>query len=72
MRAFKVVLIFRIRVNRSVNVGQQLRPNHFGSFLIALTESRKEDCKCYGRFNETDLKRIEETASCAIPIHSSF
>jgi hypothetical protein len=49
-----------------------LRPNHFGPFLIALTESWKEDCKCYGSFSESDLKRIEETASCAISIHSSF
>jgi transcriptional regulator NrdR family protein len=37
-----------------------------------LTESWKEDCKCYGSFSESDLKRIEETASCAISIHSSF
>jgi hypothetical protein len=59
-------------VDRSGNVGQQLRPNHFGPFLIALTESWKEDCKCYGSFSESDLKRIEETASCAISIHSSF
>jgi hypothetical protein len=59
-------------VDRSGNVGQQLRPNHFGPFLIALTESWKEDCKWYGSFSESDLKRIEETASCAISIHSSF
>jgi hypothetical protein len=37
-----------------------------------LTESWKEDCKCYGSFSESDLKRIEETTSCAISIHSSF
>jgi len=37
-----------------------------------LTESWKKDCKCYGSFSESDLKRIEETASCAISIHSSF
>jgi hypothetical protein len=49
-----------------------LRPNHFGPFLIALTESWKEDCKCYGSFSESDLKRIEVTACCAISIHSSF
>ena len=54
------------------NVAQQLRPNHLGPFLIALTESWKKDCKCYGSFSESDLKRIEETASCAISIHSSF
>jgi hypothetical protein len=30
------------------------------------------DCKCYGSFSESDLKRIEETASCAISIYSSF
>jgi predicted ABC-type ATPase len=41
-------------------------------FLIALTESWKEDCNCYGSFSESDLKTIEETASCAISIHSSF
>jgi hypothetical protein len=40
------------------NVGQQLRPNHFGPFLIALTESWKEDCKCCGSFSESNLKRI--------------
>jgi hypothetical protein len=59
-------------VNRSGNVGQQLRPNHFGPFLIVLTELWKEDCKCYGSFSQSDLKRIEETASCAISIDSSF
>ena len=59
-------------VDRSGNVGQQLRPNHFGPFLIALTESWKKDCKCYGSFSQSDLKRIEETASCAISIDSSF
>src|SRR5262252_9695700 len=59
-------------VDRSGNVGEQLRPNHVGPFLIALTESWKEDCKCYGSSSESDLKRIEETASCAISIHSSF
>ena len=32
----------------------------------------EEDCKCYGSSSESDLKRIEETASCAISIHSSF
>jgi hypothetical protein len=32
----------------------------------------KEDCKWYGSFSESDLKTIEETASCAISIHSSF
>jgi len=37
-----------------------------------MTESWKEDCKCYGIFSESDLKRIEETASCAISIHSVF
>jgi hypothetical protein len=58
-------------VDRSGNVGQQLRPNHFGPFLIALTESWKEDCKGYESFRESDLKRIEETASYAISIHSS-
>jgi hypothetical protein len=26
----------------------------------------------YGSFSESDLKTIEETASCAISIHSSF
>jgi antitoxin ParD1/3/4 len=59
-------------IDRSGHVGQQLRPNHFGPFLIALTASWKEDCKCYGSFSESDLKTIEETASCAISIHSSF
>ena len=44
---------------------------HFGPFLIALTESWKQDCKCYGSFSKSDLKTIEETASCAISIHSS-
>jgi len=39
---------------------------------IDRVESWKEDCKCYGSFSESDLKRIEETASCAISIHSSF
>ena len=58
-------------VDRSGSVGQQLHPNHFGRFLIALTESRKEDCKCYESFSECDLKRIEETASCTVSIHSS-
>ena len=28
--------------------------------------------KCYGSFRERNLERIEETASCAISIHSSF
>ena len=46
--------------------------NHFRPFLIALTESCKEDCKGYGSFSESDWKRIDETASCAISIHSSF
>jgi len=36
-----------------------------------LTESWKEDCNCYESFSENDLKRIEDTASCAISIHSS-
>jgi hypothetical protein len=39
---------------------------------IALTESWKEDCKGYRSFSESDWKRIDETASCAISIHSSF
>src|SRR5215470_7358478 len=34
--------------------------------------SWKEDCKCYGSFSESDLKTIEETASCVISLHSSF
>src|SRR5215469_9586133 len=51
---------------------QQLRPSHSGPFLIALTESWKEDCKCYRSFSESDLKRIENTASCAISIDPSF
>src|SRR4029077_10898477 len=55
-----------------VRVTADPRPNHFGPFLIALTESWKEDCKCYGSFSESDLKRIEQNASCAISIHSSF
>jgi len=59
-------------VDRSGNVGQQLRSSHSGPFLIALTESWKEDCKCYRSFSESDLKRIEKTASCAISIHPSF
>ena len=37
-----------------------------------MTESWKEDCKCYRRLSESDWKRIDETASCAISIHSSF
>src|SRR5215469_10340497 len=37
-----------------------------------MTDSWKEDCKCYGSFSESDLKRIEEAASCAISIHSVF
>src|SRR6516164_1564312 len=59
-------------VDRSGNVGQQLRSSHSGPFLIALTESWKEECKCYRSFSESDLKRVEKTASCAISIHSSF
>ena len=44
------------------NVGQQVRPNHFGPFLVALTESWKEDCKCYGTLSESDLKRTAGNA----------
>ena len=29
------------------DIGEQARPKHFGPFLIALTESWKEDCKCH-------------------------
>ena len=35
-------------VDRSGNVGQQLCPNHFGPFLIALTLSRKEIVSAMG------------------------
>ena len=46
------------------NVGQQLRPNHFGPFLIALTESWKEDCKCYGSLMDNwTVFEIEADAS---------
>jgi len=40
--------------------------------LGELAIRHRQDCKCHGSFSESDLKRIEETASCAISIHSSF
>ena len=62
---------YSFRNNRSANGRPAVAPKSFGPFLIASTESWKQDCKCYGSFTESDLKRIEETASCAISMHSS-